>query len=173
MYTYVNGTLSIPPFFPSCKSERENWISYINTYIWNLERTYLQGRHRGADIGNRLIHTSLFTCGSGITGHTHFQSYQTTLLSIDTVLIYAPASTEELPFSLHPCKLNSIKLPKCCQSYGYKHTSFIKNDGKHTQLNFYLDLTFNFNFNGDNYRFTYIYKKIREIPCLINFYIWI
>ena len=125
VYIYVNAALSVPLFCPPRKSEREKQISYINTYIWNLERTYLQGRHRGADVGNRLIHTSLFTCASGIAGHTHFQSYQTTLLSIVTVLIYASASPEEFPFFLHPCKLNSIKLPNFCQSYGCKHTSFI------------------------------------------------
>ena len=43
------------------KSEREKQISYINTYIWNLERwyrwTYLQGRNRDADIENRLVNT--------------------------------------------------------------------------------------------------------------------
>ena len=37
------------------KSEREKQISYINGYIWNLEKwygwTYLQGRNRDADRG--------------------------------------------------------------------------------------------------------------------------
>ena len=41
------------------KSEREKQVSYINAYIWNLEKwywwTYLQGRNRDSDIGNRLM----------------------------------------------------------------------------------------------------------------------
>ena len=40
------------------KSEVEKQISYINVYIWNLERwywwTYLQGRNRDADMENKL-----------------------------------------------------------------------------------------------------------------------
>ena len=40
------------------KSEREKQISYINTYIWNLEKwhwwTYLQGNNREVDIENSL-----------------------------------------------------------------------------------------------------------------------
>ena len=43
------------------KSKREKQISYINAYIWNLERwywwTYLQGRNRDVDIENRLVDT--------------------------------------------------------------------------------------------------------------------
>ena len=43
------------------KSEREKQISYINTYIWNLERwywgTYLQDSKGDADIENRLLNT--------------------------------------------------------------------------------------------------------------------
>ena len=43
------------------KSEREKQISYINTYIWNLEKwdwwTYLQGSNGDADIENRLRET--------------------------------------------------------------------------------------------------------------------
>ena len=38
------------------QSEREEWISYINAYIWNLERwywwTYLQGSNGDADTEN-------------------------------------------------------------------------------------------------------------------------
>ena len=41
------------------KSERERQTSYINAYIWNLERwywgTYLQGSNRDTDIENRLV----------------------------------------------------------------------------------------------------------------------
>ena len=43
------------------KSEREKQISYINAYIWNLEKwywwTYLQGRKRDTDIENILVDT--------------------------------------------------------------------------------------------------------------------
>ena len=42
-------------------SEREKYISYINAYIWNLERwywwTYMQGNNGDADIGNRCVDT--------------------------------------------------------------------------------------------------------------------
>ena len=41
------------------KSEREEQTSYINAYIWNLQRwhwwTYLQGSHGGVDIENGLM----------------------------------------------------------------------------------------------------------------------
>ena len=37
-------------------AEKEKQISYINAYMWNLEkwctRTYLQGRNRDTDVGN-------------------------------------------------------------------------------------------------------------------------
>ena len=43
------------------KSEREKQISYINAYIWKLERlywwNYLQGRNRDRDGENRLVDT--------------------------------------------------------------------------------------------------------------------
>ena len=43
----------------SSKSEREKQISYINAYIWNLEKlswwTYLQGRNRDTDVEHRLV----------------------------------------------------------------------------------------------------------------------
>ena len=41
------------------ESEREKWIPYSNTYIWNLEkwhwRIYLQGNSGETDIENRLM----------------------------------------------------------------------------------------------------------------------
>ena len=41
------------------KSEREKQTLYTNAYMWNLEKrygwTYLQGRNRGADIGNTHV----------------------------------------------------------------------------------------------------------------------
>ena len=43
------------------RSEREKQILYINAYMWNLEKwyrcTYLQGRNRNADVGNRRVDT--------------------------------------------------------------------------------------------------------------------
>ena len=43
------------------KSEREKQMSYVNTYIWNLETwycwTYLQGSSGEGDIENRLVGT--------------------------------------------------------------------------------------------------------------------
>ena len=45
------------------KSEREKQISYINTYIRNLEkwyrRTYLQGRNRDTDVENKHMDTKV------------------------------------------------------------------------------------------------------------------
>ena len=45
------------------KSEIEKQISYINAYIWNLEKwyrwAYLQGRNRKADKENGLVNTEL------------------------------------------------------------------------------------------------------------------
>ena len=52
------------------KSEREKQISYINAYVWNLEKlywwTHLQRRNRAADIENRLVNTA----GEGEGGQT-------------------------------------------------------------------------------------------------------
>ena len=43
------------------KSEREKQISYINAYMWNLEKWYrwtgLQGRNRDTDVENKLMDT--------------------------------------------------------------------------------------------------------------------
>ena len=43
------------------KSEREKQISYINVYIWNLEKwfwwTYMQGRNGDVDLENRSVDT--------------------------------------------------------------------------------------------------------------------
>ena len=43
-------------------SEREKQISYITTYMWNLEKwywwTYLQGRNRDTDVENELVNTA-------------------------------------------------------------------------------------------------------------------
>ena len=43
------------------KSEREKQISYINTYMWNLEKwyrwPYLQSRNRGTDVENKYMDT--------------------------------------------------------------------------------------------------------------------
>ena len=49
------------------ESEREKQISYINAYIWNLERrywgSYLQSSKGNADIKNRLLDTGEEECG--------------------------------------------------------------------------------------------------------------
>ena len=43
------------------KSEREKRISYINTYVWNLEKqdgwTYLQGRNGNTDVEHGFVDT--------------------------------------------------------------------------------------------------------------------
>ena len=52
------------------KSERENQILCINTYIWNLEKwywwIYLQGRSGDADVENEHVET----VGEGEVGYT-------------------------------------------------------------------------------------------------------
>ena len=43
------------------RSEREKQISYINAYMWNLEKWYrwtsLQGRNRDTDVENKFMDT--------------------------------------------------------------------------------------------------------------------
>ena len=43
------------------KSEREKWILYINTYMWNLEKWYrwswLKNRNRNIDIKSQCMDT--------------------------------------------------------------------------------------------------------------------
>ena len=43
------------------KSEKEKQISYINVYMWNLEKWYrwtgLQGRNRDTDVKNKRMDT--------------------------------------------------------------------------------------------------------------------
>ena len=52
------------------KSEREKQISYINAYIWNLEKgywwAYLQGRNREADVENGLAGTARGQCADRV-----------------------------------------------------------------------------------------------------------
>ena len=68
------------------KSEREKQISYINTYIWNLERwywgTYLQDSKEDADIEHRLLNTG----GEGKGGINWESSTETyiTICKIDS-----------------------------------------------------------------------------------------
>ena len=53
--------MNLEPVTHSKVSKREKQISYINTYVWNIERqyrwTYLQGSSGDADIENRLVDT--------------------------------------------------------------------------------------------------------------------
>ena len=52
--------MSLEPIIQSEVSQK-NKSSYINTYIWNLEKwywwTYLEGKNRDTDIENRLVDT--------------------------------------------------------------------------------------------------------------------
>ena len=44
------------------KSEREKQISYINAYMWNLEKwyrwSYMQSRNRDTDVENKCMYTN-------------------------------------------------------------------------------------------------------------------
>ena len=50
--------MSLEPIIQSEVSQK-NKLSYINTYIWNLERrywwTYLEGKNGDTDIEDRLV----------------------------------------------------------------------------------------------------------------------
>ena len=54
------------------KSERENQISYINTYMWDLEKWYswtdLQGRSRDTHVENKRMDTKGETVWKGDDG---------------------------------------------------------------------------------------------------------
>ena len=83
------------------KSEREKQISYINTYIWNLERwywgTYLQDSKEDADIENRLLNTE----GEGKGGINWESSTETyiTICKIDRGnLLYDSGSSNPVLF---------------------------------------------------------------------------
>ena len=61
-YIWVNANEVDEPrayYIEWSKSERGKQISYINTYVWNLERwywwTYLEGSNWDTDIENRLM----------------------------------------------------------------------------------------------------------------------
>ena len=75
------------------KSERVNQISYINPYMWNLEKcywwTYLQGRNRDTDMENGLTDTR---CGgeSGVNWESSIDMY--TLLCVKQVANGKPSA---------------------------------------------------------------------------------
>ena len=52
------------------KSEREKQISYINAYMWNLEKWYrwtrLQGRNRDTDVEDKCMDTKWGKWGGGV-----------------------------------------------------------------------------------------------------------
>ena len=56
------------------KSEREKQISYINAYMWNLEKWYrwtgLQGRNRDTDVKNKCMDTK---GGKGVGGEMNWE----------------------------------------------------------------------------------------------------
>ena len=60
---------------------------YINTYIWNLEKwywwAYFQGRHRDADIENRLVDT-VGEGDSGANWQSSTEIYNTTMCKTDS-----------------------------------------------------------------------------------------
>ena len=59
------------------KSERERQTSYINIYIWNLERWYqwscMQGTKENTDIKNKLLDT--VREGGGMTWENSIETY--------------------------------------------------------------------------------------------------
>ena len=84
------------------KSEREKQISYINAYMWNLEKWYrwtsLQGRNRDIDVENKCMDTKAGKRGGGVGGRnwkTWIDIY--TLVCIKYItnknLLYSPGSS--------------------------------------------------------------------------------
>ena len=68
------------------KSEREKQISYINSYMWNLEKwyrlTYLQSRKRDSEIENKCMDTKEGMRGWGELGDWDWHIY-TRMYKID------------------------------------------------------------------------------------------
>ena len=70
-YDSIYMSMLLSPFVPLCPfptewsmSERQKQISYMNAYIWNLEKWYwqtcLQGWNRDADVENGLVNVIFF-----------------------------------------------------------------------------------------------------------------
>ena len=78
------------------KSEREKQMSYINAFIWNLEKwyrwTYLQGRNRDTDVENGSADTEEWG-GGEVEGGTTWES------STD---IYTPVKVTYTPMTYAP-----------------------------------------------------------------------
>ena len=78
------------------KLEREKQISYVNTYIRNLEnrywRTYLQGRGRDADVENRSVNTQ----GRGAAGRTEGVALTRTPPCVSGQLVGSRCAAREL-----------------------------------------------------------------------------
>ena len=59
------------------KSEREKQISYINTYMWNVEKSYrwtgFQGRNRDIDVENKCVDTKEGKRGWGGEGGMNWE----------------------------------------------------------------------------------------------------
>ena len=72
--------MNLEPIMQSEVSQKEKQISYINAYLWNLERwywwTYLQGSNGDKDIENRLMNTSKGEEGEGgLYGESTMETY--------------------------------------------------------------------------------------------------
>ena len=70
--------MNLEPIIQSEVSQKEKQISYINAYMWNLERwqwwTYFQGSNGDEDIENRLMDTVREEKG-GINGESSMETY--------------------------------------------------------------------------------------------------
>ena len=79
------------------KSEREKQISYINAYIWNVERwywwTYLQSSNGDTDIENRFGDT-VGEGDGGTNGESSMKTYTFTICKTDSQWEFAIWHTE-------------------------------------------------------------------------------
>ena len=72
--------MNLEPIMQSEVSQKEKQISYINVYLWNIERwywwTYLQGSNGDKDIENRLMNMSKGEEGEdGLYGESTMETY--------------------------------------------------------------------------------------------------
>ena len=69
---FAEAWVDLETYTEWCMSEREKEISYVNAYMWNLEKwyrwSYLQNRNRGTDVENKHMDTKGERRGAGVGG---------------------------------------------------------------------------------------------------------
>ena len=100
------------------KPEREKQISYINAYMWHLEKWYrwigLQGRNRDTDVENKRMDTK----GEKVGGHTWILHICVSIQSCKPVHLYHFSSLHIYAFIYDICFSLSDWLHSLWQSLG-------------------------------------------------------